>query len=259
LASHLHGRALLPFHPDRRAVRSISALHLLGALLTRILEVIVTLPDEAIEAERGGADRLELVCSLESGGLTPRLTLVREVVERVSIPVRVMLRRNASMSIGDAAELNTLQTDARRLANLPINGLVLGFIKNGALDLTTTKELLFVAPTCRATFHRAFDHLRDPLRAIQELKQFPQIDRILTRGGEGPWVERKTRLLEWQRAAAPEIRIIVAAGLCPASLAATSQDFDEMEVHVGRAARIPPVTSGTVSRSQVASLKRLLG
>jgi copper homeostasis protein len=221
--------------------------------------VIVTSLDEAIEAELGGADRLELVCSLESGGLTPSLALVPDVVQRVSIPVRVMLRENASMSIEDPGELNTLQCRARTLADLPIDGLVLGFINDGVLDLTATKELLSVAPKCRATFHRAFDHLRDPLHALHELKQLPQIDRILTSGGEGSWLERKTRLLEWQRAAAPQIKIIVAAGLFAANLAETSEDCSEFEVHVGRAARIPQITSGLVSRSQVASLKRLLG
>ena len=220
--------------------------------------MIVTSLQEAIEAELGGADRLELVCSLESGGLTPAFALVREVIERVSIPVRVMLRENASMSVEDPAELKTLRCRARTLADLPIDGLVLGFLKAGALDLTATKELLSLAPKCRATFHRAFDHLRDPLRALHELKQLPQIDRVLTSGGEGSWMEREMRLLEWQRAAAPQIKIIVATGLCPASLAGTNKELATIEVHVGRAARIPQVTSGTVCRSQVASLKRLL-
>jgi copper homeostasis protein len=177
----------------------------------------------------------------------------------VSIPVRVMLRENASMSIGDPGELKTLQCRARTLADLPIDGLVLGFIKDGAVDLTATKELLSAAPECHATFHRAFDHLSDPLRTLHELKQLPQIDRILTSGGEGSWVERRTRLLEWQRAASPQIKIIVAAGLCASSLEATNGDCSDIEVHVGRAARVPQITSGIVSRSQVAWLKRLLG
>jgi copper homeostasis protein len=221
--------------------------------------VIVTSLHEAIEAELGGADRLELVCSLESGGFTPPVELVQRVVERVSIPVRVMLRENASMATGRPDEIGTLQSQGRALAHLPIDGLVLGFIKDGALDLTTTKEVLAVAPNCRATFHRAFDSLRDQLCALHDLKQLPQIDRVLTSGGEGSWAERKTRLLEWQRAAAPQIKIIVAAGLCASSLAETSEELRDIEVHVGRAARVPQVTSGTVSRSELASLKRLLG
>jgi copper homeostasis protein len=170
-----------------------------------------------------------------------------------------MLRENASMSIGGQAEIDALQTSSRALAQLPIDGLVLGFITDGVLDLTATKEVLAAAPNCRATFHRAFDNLRQPLRALQELKQLPQIDRLLTSGGEGPWAERKTRLLEWQRAAAPQIKIILAAGLCASSLAKNSKELSNIEVHVGRAARIPQVTSGRVNRSQVAALKRLLG
>jgi len=221
--------------------------------------VIVTSLDEAIEAELGGAYRLELTRSLEMSGLTPPLSLVQSVVERVSIPVRVMLRENASMSIRSQTEINTLQTSTRALAQLPIDGLVLGFINRDVLDLAATKQVLAEAPNCRATFHRAFDNLRQPLRALQELKQLPQIDRVLTSGGEGSWAERKARLLAWRSAAVPQIKIILAAGLCASSLAENSKDLSDIEVHVGRAVRIPQVTSGTVNRSQVAALKRLLG
>jgi len=221
--------------------------------------VIVTSLDEAIEAELGGADRLELTRSLEMSGLTPPLTLAHSVVQRVSIPLRVMPRENASMSIRSQTELNTLQTSTRALAQLPIDGLVLGFINRDVLDLAATKQVLAAAPNCRATFHRAFDNLRQPLRALQELKQLPQIDRVLTSGGEGSWAERKARLLAWRSAAVPQIKIILAAGLCASSLAENSKDLSDIEVHVGRAVRIPQVTSGTVNRSQVAALKRLLG
>ncbi len=227
--------------------------------LTRILEVIVTSFHEAIEAELGGADRLELVRSLENGGFTPPIELVQKIVERVSVPVRVMLRENASMSIRGPAEINTLQAHASTFTELPIDGFVTGFIKNGHLDLSAMNEILAAAPKCRVTFHRAFDHLPDPLRVLHELKQLPQIDRVLTDCGEGSWVERKARFIEWQRIAAPQIKLMVAAGLCASSLAETSQDLRELEVHIGRAARIPQVISGTLSRTQVASLKRLLG
>jgi copper homeostasis protein len=221
--------------------------------------VIVTSLDEAIEAELGGADRLELTRSLESGGLSPSFELVQSVIQQVSIPVRVMLRENASMSIGGQAEINTLQTSTRAFAHLPIDGLVLGFINDGVLDLTATKDVLAAAPNCPATFHRAFDSLRQPPRALQALKQLPQIDRVLTSGGEGSWAERKARLLEWRGAAAPQIKIILATGLCASSLAEDSKQLSDIEVHVGRAARIPQLISGNVNRSQVAALKRVLG
>ncbi len=224
----------------------------------RLLEVIVTSLHEGTEAELGGADRLELVRSLESGGLTPSAELVRQIVTAVSIPVRVMLRENASMSAGGPREIEILRACAKTFAKLPINGLVLGFVRNGALDLAMIQELLGAAPNLAVTFHRAFEHVDDPLAAIEELKQFPQIDRILTRGGAGPWRERKQRLLEWQRAAAPQIKILVGIGLRSSIFAELKQEPSLSELHVGRAARVPPVTSGVVDRARVASLKSAL-
>ena len=57
-----------------------------------LLEVIVSSVEDALEAEQGGAGRLEVVRSLEVGGLTPSLELVRQICQRVKIPLRVMLR-----------------------------------------------------------------------------------------------------------------------------------------------------------------------
>ena len=226
--------------------------------MPRLLEVIVTSLDEAIEAELGGADRLELVRSLDQGGLTPSLDIAQQILEAVSIPVRVMLRENASMSLGGAAEMQTLLSRAKAFTQLPVNGLVLGFVRSGALDSECMREIFASVPNCRATFHRAFEHLNDPLGAIQELKRFPQIDRILTRGGQGSWKERKARLLEWQRAAAPQIKILVGIGLGTSTLAGIKQVPSLSEVHAGRAARVPPVTSGSVDQTRVASLKSAL-
>ncbi|MGA8026409.1 MAG: copper homeostasis protein CutC [Bryobacteraceae bacterium] len=226
--------------------------------MPKLLEVIVTSLDEAVEAEIGGADRLELVRSLDEGGFTPSPDDVRRVVEAVAIPVRVMLRENATMSAGGRAEIETLIGHARTFSRLAVDGLVLGFVRNGSLDSECMREILAAAPNCRATFHLAFEHTNDPLRAIEELKRFPQIDRILTRGGEGPWKERKARLLEWQRAAAPEIRVLVGIGLRTSNFAELKQEPSLQEVHAGRAVRVPPSTSGRVDRTRIAALKSAL-
>ena len=226
--------------------------------MPRTLEVIVTTLSEALEAERGGADRVELVRSLDLGGLTPGPALVEEVARTLSIPVRVMLRENAGMTIETQEEFHALQRAASLLSRSPIDGFVLGFVKDGSVDLDAIREILVCAPNCSATFHRAFEHAQDPLRAIQELKQVPQIDRILTTGGEGCWAERKERLSAWQKVASPEIRILVGTGLCADTLRDLARDAHVIEVHVGRAARIPQTVEGVVNRDRVAALKSLL-
>jgi copper homeostasis protein len=226
--------------------------------MPKLLEVIVTNVEEAREAELGGADRLELVRAFELGGLTPAAAVVGEVAGAVSIPVRVMLRENTSMSASDEREIAELQKLARQMEQLPIDGLVLGFVKNDGLDLEAMDQVLRAAPGRRATLHRAFEHTADPIGAIEQVKKLPQIDRILTSGGAGPWRERKARLLEWQAAAAPKIRLLVGAGLRASTLTELAHHPGEFEFHVGRAARVPHTTMGAVSRAEVAKLKALL-
>ena len=226
--------------------------------MPKVLEVIVISVEDAIEAEAGGADRLELVRALDLGGLTPAPELVQQVLKAVKIPVRAMLRQTPDMSSGGPKERAILKTSAEFLAGLPIDGLVLGFIRDGKPDIPAVLDILSAAPRSRATFHRAFDELADPVAAIQELKHAPQIDRILTIGGQGEWSRRKKRLIEWQCAADPSIKILTGAGLSPAVLSDLAQTSELEEVHIGRAARVPPLVTGSVNRDAVRSIKSTL-
>jgi copper homeostasis protein len=220
------------------------------------LEVIVTSADEAIAAEQGGADRLELVRDLNSGGLTPDCEMARAVTEAVAIPVRVMLRENASMLVASAKELAALRQAAAKLRELPIDGLVLGWIDGaGEVDVASLRAVLNEAPSCKVTFHRAFEHLRDPFEGLKVLKGFPQIDRILTCGGTGSWAERKSRLKNWSVAATPAMGILVGGGLSNVEVAELMADADFPEVHVGRAARTPAENNGAIDPAKIALLK----
>ena len=94
---------------------------------TRLLEVIVSSVEDALEAERGGAGRLEIVRNLELGGLTPSFETVQEICQRVALPVRVMLRCSES-HIPGPDEVEVLTRQAEELPALGVDGLVLGFL-----------------------------------------------------------------------------------------------------------------------------------
>ncbi len=226
--------------------------------MTKTLEVIVTSAKEARDAQEGGADRLELAHSLEDEGLTPAPEVVEDVLRAVSIPVRVILRDSPSFELGDQREITRLLTKAEAFARARIEGLILGFIKHGALDRDLLKHILSAVPNVQATFHRAFEHLHEPFEAIEQLKHFTQVDRILTNGGEGSWDVRKERLRAWQKAAAPQIKIVVGGGLTAPLLSEFATDPAFTEFHAGRAARNPPLPSGVLGRAQVAALKHAL-
>lgn len=226
--------------------------------MAAVLEIIAASLDDCLEAEAGGADRLELVSSPERGGLTPRLELVEQVLNTVKIPVRVILRSQASMSAGTTQQLYALQQTASQFARLPTNGLVLGFVQNGAIDVPAVREICAAAPHAAVTFHRAFDFLADQARAIEEINQFPQIDRILTRGTGQSGPERLSSALRWQQKTTPRITIIWAAGRDTAVIDASKIAGSGLEIHVGRAARSPQTAAAPVSRARVTSLKRAL-
>jgi copper homeostasis protein len=221
----------------------------------KILEVIVDSLQDAIEAEAGGADRLEVVRDLDQGGLTPDLELTGRIAEAVNIPIRVMLRENGSMGLRNKKELQLLCRDAVKINRMGVDGIVAGYLVDGKVDVATMHAIMEAAPDLHITFHRAFDDVSDPVEGIRTLKKLGAIDRILSVGGRGTWLERRGCLHRWQQIAAPEIKMLAGAGLEEWVFRDLMADPYLSEVHIGRAARIPQETSGRVSRRQVAQLK----
>ena len=57
-----------------------------------LLEICCGSIDDAIQAEKGGADRVELCSALFLGGLTPSIGTIKEAKNKLRIPVIVMVR-----------------------------------------------------------------------------------------------------------------------------------------------------------------------
>ncbi len=231
-----------------------------------MLEVIASSVADALAAEAGGADRLELVRALEVGGLTPPLELVRDVLAAVRIPVRVMLREEEDFFVRAAKKIERLCRLARSCAELSVAGLVLGFLTGHKdaprIDHTLLAQVLASAPGTKATFHRAFEVVPDSRQALRELKRHPQIDRILTSGDskdiQKEWPQRLTGLAELARVAAPEIVILVGGGVERDTIEALCQKKTKLEFHVGRAVREPRTNNGAVHASLVRELAVLI-
>lgn len=219
-----------------------------------VLEVIVCSVADAIEAEHGGAKRLEIIRDLARGGMTPELELVREVMNAVSVPVRVMLRESEDYSVIDEHEIEQLCGCAREFAGLQVDGLVLGFIREGQVDVELSHRLLSFAPGLKATFHHAFEETGDGVEAIEKLKTLGQVDRILTAGGRGNWPQKIERLGSYQRTANPEIKILAGGGLDLQLLKELRAKTGISEFHVGRAARFQSQIDGPVHSELVREL-----
>ncbi|MEU5430068.1 copper homeostasis protein CutC [Streptomyces olivoreticuli] len=227
-----------------------------------ILEVIALTPEDAVAAQAGGADRLELVTDMAADGLTPAVGTFAAVRAAVSLPVRVMLRAADGFSAGTAAELSALCESARALAAEGADEFVLGFLTDdGRADLTAVAALAeAVGPRARWTFHRAIDRAADRDALRKQLVDFPGLDTYLTAGSaSGVDDGIATLLAEAGRSDDPgyEPRILVGGGLqlkhVPVLLGAGITGF-----HIGGAAR-PSGWEGGVSPEAVAIWREAVG
>jgi copper homeostasis protein len=222
------------------------------------LEVIASTFEDAVEAARGGAHRLEIVRDLSHGGLTPSLELVRRIQREVRLPLRVMVRESDGFSCGSDDERRTLVDRARALADLGVDGMVVGWIRDGGVDDDTLSRVLEAAPSLRATFHRAFDALSDPETTLHALQRYPQIDRVLTGGGAGAWTRRCATLAQYARWAG-RLVMLPGGGVDEDALRALAQSRCVTEAHVGRAARAGEDLDGPVTADRVSALLRAAG
>jgi copper homeostasis protein len=220
-----------------------------------LLEVIACSVSDAIEAAKGGANRLEVVRDLSRGGLTPSWHLVDEIKRAVDLPIRVMLRESNGYGTTGEDEFARLFDAAERFAELDVDGFVLGFLKDGEVDVELTQQVLGCASHVPATFHHAFEDAQSKLRALSELKRMPQIDRVLSSGGTDELKWRVSRLAEYEKAAAPELTIIAGGGVDGDALMKIGRETGIREFHVGRAARAAGLVDGDV---QAALVKKLV-
>ncbi len=223
-----------------------------------MLEIIACSVTDALAAQEGGADRIELISDFAVGGLTPPLALVRNVVNAVTIPVRVMLRETENFNVTDEAEQLRLCEIARQLAALPLDGIVCGFLQGDAIDQALLQRVLAAAAPLRVTFHRAFEEFSDPRAAIQELKQYPQIDTILTSGGKGSRAEKIACLGECDQAAAPEITILAGGGMMGEMMQELRAKTRLTDFHFGTFVREPMTFAGIVQAEKVRQIRTLM-
>src|SRR5947209_1829896 len=127
-----------------------------------LIEVIAQSVADAVAAEAGGVDRLELVRDLDEDGLTPPPELVRAVSGAVRIPVYVMIRPRNAFTL-ETGEREQIAAEVRAAVAAGASGLVFGYLDGaGGLDVETLTAVRAAAgPAIGLTFHRAFDRLAD--------------------------------------------------------------------------------------------------
>lgn len=215
-----------------------------------LLEVIALDARDAVVAQEGGADRLELVADMEADGLSPSADVVAEVLTATDLPVRVMIRLADGFAPGD---LNALMRRTAELRTAGAQEFVLGFLTpDGRVDLPAVMRVVDELDGAPWTFHRAIDHCVDRAELRAAIAGLPGLDMILTAGSPAGVEDGIPTLLT--EIDGPQ-RILVGGGLHPEHVRIlTDSGIDAF--HIGSGARPSgwdaPVSADAVRRWRTA-------
>lgn len=178
-----------------------------------ILECCVDSVESAINAQSGGASRIELCSNLIIGGTTPDLALVREIRRHTDIRIHALIRPRFGDFCYSKYEMEIMKSQIRALKEAGVEGVVIGVLdEEGNLNKDAMKELIEVADGLSITLHRAFDMCRDPYEALVQAIELG-IDTILTSGQKQSAWEGRELLAELIEKANGRIDIMAGAGV----------------------------------------------
>lgn len=183
-----------------------------------VLEACVDSVKSAIEAEKGGAQRVELCSNLIIGGTSPGAALFRRIRKHTDLKIRVLLRpRFGDFCYGDY-EFDMMKEDVAMYRDLGADGIVTGILKpNGDLDAERMSELIKIAGDTDVALHRAFDVCRNPQEALEQSVELG-IKTILTSGQKNSAWEGRDLIKELVEQSAGRIEILAGAGISPETI-----------------------------------------
>jgi len=208
-----------------------------------LIEVVASTVHSCMEAELGGAGRIELCSALASAGITPSSGLLEIVKQHVSIPIYVMIRPREGDFTYDAREIEVMKREIDLLGASGADGFVFGCLKSDStIDTLLTQELVRHCGNTPVTFHRAIDCTPNLLHAAEEIASCG-CERILTSGGKSNAPDGRETILAMHELVAGRMHIMPGGGIKPDA-------FDSIyhpqisEYHLsGRIARTSPMQS----------------
>ena len=179
-----------------------------------ILEVCANSYESALNAQKGGAQRIELCEDLAVGGLTPNFELSKKVISELNIPVFILIRPRDGDFNYSGEEFEQIKKDTILFKELGCKGIVSGILtkKDNNIDISRTRELIELSKPLEFTFHRAFDEVLNPIQALHQLIKL-KADRILTSGQAETAVKGLDLLKELINIAEKKIIIMPGSGV----------------------------------------------
>lgn len=180
-----------------------------------LLEVCANSVESALNAQNGGAERIELCSELSVGGVTPSYGMISLAKDLLQIPVYVLIRPRGGDFVYSQLEVETMKEDIAFCAEKGCEGLVLGALhRDRSINTDITYQLMEKAGFMDVTFHRAFDQVPNHFEALDTLRDLG-VQRILTSGGAQSVLDGIDRLGELVEEAEDEVIIMPGGGIRP--------------------------------------------
>ena len=196
------------------------------------LEICANSVTSCLEAEKGGAYRVELCAGIPEGGTTPsygEMVLARKLLH---IKLNVIIRPRGGDFLYSDLEQRIMLEDIRMARSVGVDGVVIGSLTaEGEVDMTRNRELIEEAEGMSVTFHRAFDMCRDPYESLERIVELG-CERILTSGGQ-PMAEQGVPLLrQLVERAGHRIIIMPGSGVNASNIAHLAVETGAEEFHL---------------------------
>jgi len=198
----------------------------------RIIEICANSAQSCVEAEAGGARRVELCAAIPEGGATPSYGEIRTAQALTSsIDINVIIRPRGGDFLYTQAEVRSMLYDIEMVKQLGVHGVVFGCLtKEGDLDTGLMKRLMEASKPLSVTCHRAFDMCRDPFRALEQLIDLG-CDRILTSGQQSDAVRGIPLIRRLVEQSAGRIIIMPGCGIREDNIARIEAETGATEFH----------------------------
>ena len=192
-----------------------------------VKEACVETLDEAILAEKNGANRIELCSRLDLDGLTPDRKLIKAVIDSLSIPVKIMIRPRGGDFVYHDQELDLMKDEILYCKDVNASGVVFGALKEDkTINLKKTKILSDTATGLEITFHKAIDQVISVFTELDRLKSIHSVSNILTSGAADNAIKGSDMLKEIINRYKGRLTIIVAGRI-------TKENFEKVNELIG--------------------------
>lgn len=223
-----------------------------------LFEACVETIDSAITAEKVGAGRVELCSCLNIGGITPSYGFIKAALNKLTIPINVLIRPRDGNFIYSKEEFEVMKHDIVFCRENNINGIVFGILHpNFSIDKDRSYELIDIARPMTVTFNRAFDETTNPLEALDTLVDL-KIDRLLTSGHAQDVYKGMETIKMFVEYAKDKIIIMPGGGINENNISEIVTKTKVKEIHGSARMVIPESNTNTFSKDKLTAMLKAI-